>query len=482
MRPESDTRFRGRAGPVRPLPRLLASAGVAMTPAGPETGMRIRHPGPQAHGSESLGESGAGPQLMAGNGSDLVQDPAEEGLCFSGRERLAGQPVQDTPVVQAVGGLVQVYSARVLFEVHHVVEFGFGKAEDGDRAVGDRLAATAERRDLDVDVAEPGHLDEVPELGARHGGAPDRAAQRRFVNHCPQLRRGRPVQYLLAAYPHTGQLLGIQSGVIVGSDLEHGASIVRGLQQARDELRFVGADGFRGFVQPEIRREPGRYYIAVRLPPAGRVGISGHGEQRCALILADPVQVGQVVDVSRLDPGAARFHAADLRLGTADRISGCLPADPSGCSQFPQPRAEQNPDSRRPCLLVAENPAGLVRLALRHAMITLGGNRHNIVLAIDQLQAVEVAPDLILAAYTVGGSAVLVVLHVQRIVEPWSTSEELYIATYPPDGRATPRAPMIVWAARSASSAGRRSGPDRPSAAARPGRWGQHRRSRCCLP
>src|SRR6201996_1056118 len=403
MWPKSDMGFRGQPGPASPV---AAGKRAPESPRPPQSRRPACGSGPRATSSwvmKARGEYGTGPQMRAGKSSDLVQDPAEEGLRFSGRGRLAGQPVQDTPVVQAVRGLVQVYSARVLFEVHHVAEFGFGKAEDGDRAVGDRLAATAERRDLDVDVAEPGHLDEVPELGARHGGAPDRAAQRRFVNHCPQLRRGRPVQYLLAAYPHTGQLLGIQSGVIVGSDLEHGASIVRGLQQARDELRFVGADGFRGFVQPEIRREPGRYYIAVRLPPAGRVGISGHGEQRCALILADPVQVGQVVDVSRLDPGAARFHAADLRLGTADRISGCLPADPSGCSQFPQPRAEQNPDSRRPCLLVAENPAGLVRLALRHAMITLGGNRHNIVLAIDQLQAVEVAPDLILAAYTVGG-------------------------------------------------------------------------------
>ena len=52
------------------------------------------------------------------------------------------------------------------------------------------------------------YLEQVLDLRAHDRGAADRAAQRRLVDHRPQVRRVGAVQDLLAAHPHRELPLG----------------------------------------------------------------------------------------------------------------------------------------------------------------------------------------------------------------------------------------------------------------------------------
>jgi hypothetical protein len=79
------------------------------------------------------------------------------------------------------------------------------------------------------------------------------------------------------------------------------------------------------------------------VPPAGVVGLAGQRQQpRALLLVVQPVQAEQVLDVALLETDPAEFHPADLRFGGADLPAGVLPADPLRLAQAAQMSTQQH--------------------------------------------------------------------------------------------------------------------------------------------
>jgi hypothetical protein len=132
-----------------------------------------------------------------------------------------------------------------------------------------------------------------------------------------------------------------------GCERDDRTGVFLGLQQARDELGLVGADQRRRRLQAQVAREPVRQHVAVRPPPARRVGLPHPGQQRVAFLhVVLAVQREQVDDVAFLEADPAQLHPADLRLRGADRITGLGPGQAPFLAQSPQVRADQDPDGR----------------------------------------------------------------------------------------------------------------------------------------
>ena len=215
------------------------------------------------------------------------------------------QAVHDMPVQLGVGRLVKVESTGELFGVNDVGKLALGKAQHGDRDA-DRGAAHAERQHLDGDVRKLGGLDELPELGSHRRDAANRPAQRCLVDHGPQARRGWLVKELLAAHPQVDAALDLGVRQVVQAGPDEGVGVVPGLQQARNEVRFVTADEAGGRFKPEVRLEPARDHVAVGVPPPLRIGLPGHGEQcRAFVLVADAIKGQEIGHISRLESGPA---------------------------------------------------------------------------------------------------------------------------------------------------------------------------------
>ena len=86
------------------------------------------------------------------------------------------------------------------------------------------------------------------------------------------------------------------------------------------------------------------------VPPAGRVGLAGQGEQPLVLArVLDAVQLEQVGDVAFLEADPAELHPADLGLGGADRVAGLSRVTPLARRRRAgaRPAAAGGPSSRR---------------------------------------------------------------------------------------------------------------------------------------
>ena len=171
------------------------------------------------------------------------------------------------------------------------------------------------------------HLHQVLELRPHDVGAADDPAQRALVHHRPQRGRLRPGQDLLAGDPGLGLAEDLVFGWVVAQPDDR-ASVVRGLQQAGDELELVLPDDRGRGLEAEVRLDPVRQDVRVPLPPARRARLAGQPHQRLALLArADLVQGQQVRDVALLERDPAVLHAADLGMRAADHDRGALGRD-----------------------------------------------------------------------------------------------------------------------------------------------------------
>jgi hypothetical protein len=100
---------------------------------------------------------------------------------------LDAQSVHDGHVIHDVDGLVEVQRAVELFEVDQIGQVRFGVTQDDKRPAGCGVRAGVERDDLKGDVGQSSDLEQVFQLGAQHLRAVRRPAQRRLVQHGPQL-------------------------------------------------------------------------------------------------------------------------------------------------------------------------------------------------------------------------------------------------------------------------------------------------------
>ncbi|GAA0949164.1 hypothetical protein GCM10009554_47480 [Kribbella koreensis] len=133
------------------------------------------------------------------------------------------------------------------------------------------------------------------------------------------------------------------------AELDDGADVLRGLQQARDELELVGTDQLRRRLEPEVGVEPAGQYVAEAVPPAGVVRIARKSKQPLALFgVVDAVQREQVADVAFLETDPAQLHPADLGLRRADLPAGIGPGDSGRLTHSPQVCAEDDPQRGRP--------------------------------------------------------------------------------------------------------------------------------------
>ena len=193
-----------------------------------------------------------------------------------------------------------------------------------------------------------GRVDERLDLPAHRRPRADRPAQHRLVDDGPQLDRLRPVEDLLAAHPQVDAAVDLLCLGPAVAEQHHRPRVVRRLQQPRHELHLVRADQRGGGLQPEIGLEPVGQHVAVAVPPSGRVGLPGQGEQPLPLVGVDlAVEREQILDVALLEAHPPELHPADLGLGRPDLPAGVLPADPLRLAEPAQVRAEQHAQDRR---------------------------------------------------------------------------------------------------------------------------------------
>lgn len=123
-----------------------------------------------------------------------------------------------------------------------------------------------------------------------------------------------------------------------------GPRVVRGLQQAGNELHLVAADDGGGLLQADVHLEPARQDVAELVPPAGGAGLVGEPEEVLALLLVhDAVQGEEVGDVTLLVADPAQFQPADLRVRGPDGFARGLARDVPGFAKPAKLRTEHDP-------------------------------------------------------------------------------------------------------------------------------------------
>jgi hypothetical protein len=168
------------------------------------------------------------------------------------------------------------------------------------------------------------HVHQVQHLRPHDLRAADDPAQSALVQDGPHLRRVLPVQDFLTGHPRLGPPVDLVFRR-QGAQPDHRAGVFLDLQQAGNELQLVLADEGGGGLKAEVRLDPVRQDVRVRLPPAGRVGSPGEVEQRLALVArADTVEGQQVGDVALLEPDPTVLHPADFGVRPADARGGLL--------------------------------------------------------------------------------------------------------------------------------------------------------------
>jgi hypothetical protein len=175
------------------------------------------------------------------------------------------------------------------------------------------VGAGVERQDLQGHVGQLAGLQEPLQLAAHDLGAAHRAAQGGLVDHRPQPRRLLAGEQHLAGHPQPHPPADLLAGVVEVGAADEGAHVVVGLEQAGDELALVGADQAGRRLQVHVRPEPRRQQVAVVLPPAGVVGVGGHGQELLDLVgVGDLVPAQQVDQVAPLEADLAVLEAVDL--------------------------------------------------------------------------------------------------------------------------------------------------------------------------
>lgn len=146
--------------------------------------------------------------------------------------------------------------------------------------------------DLELHIWALAHVDQVLNLCPHHPRPADRSAQDRLVHYRPQTGRvGTTVQHVLPRQPQLDPPvdLGVVGPVV--PKLDDRAGVVGSLEEPGDELDFIGPDHRRGRFQAREGLEPRRQQVAVRVPPARRVGLAGEGQEGGAFVLVhDPVE------------------------------------------------------------------------------------------------------------------------------------------------------------------------------------------------
>ena len=113
----------------------------------------------------------------------------------------------------------------------------------------------------------------------------DRATEYGLVDDRPEPDRGRrTVQHLLSADAQRDAALDLLGRDQPATELDDGSHVLRGLQQAGDELQLVGTDQLRGGFEAEVGVEPARQHVAEAVPPAGVVRVPGEGHQALAFL------------------------------------------------------------------------------------------------------------------------------------------------------------------------------------------------------
>jgi hypothetical protein len=122
-----------------------------------------------------------------------------------------------------------------------------------------------------------------------------------------------PPHELLAPHSQADAAVDLVTGRGVAAKLDDGAGVRLRLQQARNELGFEAADDAGGLFQPQIVLEPAGHHVAEGVPPAGRVGLLGQGEQGGPFVIVIyAIRAEQVGHVAELETGPAALHPADL--------------------------------------------------------------------------------------------------------------------------------------------------------------------------
>src|SRR5438552_17903876 len=88
------------------------------------------------------------PAYRAGSRLAVLKDYVQDVRGLGGRLGLEAQLLHDLEVAVDLGRLVQVQRAGELLDVDDVAQVRLGEAQDGERAAERRVAARAERQDL----------------------------------------------------------------------------------------------------------------------------------------------------------------------------------------------------------------------------------------------------------------------------------------------------------------------------------------------
>ena len=81
-----------------------------------------------------------------------------------------------------------------------------------------------------------------------------------------------------------------------------------------NELVLVGEQRLRAVLQADVVLEPGRERVPVGTSPAAVSGLAGQGQQACAGVASDLVEIEEQFQVGLGDLDLAGLDPADLRL------------------------------------------------------------------------------------------------------------------------------------------------------------------------
>jgi hypothetical protein len=122
-------------------------------------------------------------------------------------------------------------------------------------------------------------LDEMSKLAPHDFPSTDHLAQGAFAEDGPQLKRLVTGKDLLAGQPSLDKLVLLLVALLDQAGRGDGLSIGLRLEQAGYELGFVRPASHRAGFQADVVLVGVGQDVAVRLPPAGLVGLAGDGDQ-----------------------------------------------------------------------------------------------------------------------------------------------------------------------------------------------------------
>src|SRR5579875_3145485 len=172
----------------------------------------------------------------------FLKDPAQDVAGAFGWVALHAETLHDLGVPLDFVALVQIHGAGQVLEVDHIRQIEVGEPHQGEPAGLGGVATRTERHDLKRDVRLLGRRDQPLDLAPHDGGAAHRAAQHRLVQDHPQMRWRGPAEQPLPVHPQADPVLDLLRRGAALAQLDDSPRVVRGLQQAGDELKLVEAD------------------------------------------------------------------------------------------------------------------------------------------------------------------------------------------------------------------------------------------------